>query len=230
MSINYAILGALSQQSMTGYDLKKYIQNSEFMQWSGNNNQIYKSLSELLQEGKVSHIIKQNERTQVIKIYTITDFGINCLKEWVQSPSEAIEVKNSFLIKLACSKQLNQTELLGVIMDYENQVRIRYLMVVKKIELDMGELIDTPLEKITWHYVNENMKKVYEEELNWLKEYKDAVANMKIGSSSLRIKEESKNYLKQNEVHSSTDAEKITKEVNDTVKPKEKKEFQVYLL
>ena len=44
MSIKLAILGMLSWKSSTGYELKKIFEDSSFMYWSGNNNQIYKAL------------------------------------------------------------------------------------------------------------------------------------------------------------------------------------------
>ncbi len=63
MSINHAILGILSCRSVTGYDLKKIIQESPFMPWSGNNNQIYKALVEILEEGFVTHEVRHQEST-----------------------------------------------------------------------------------------------------------------------------------------------------------------------
>lgn len=61
MSINFAILGILSSKSLTGYELKKIIQESPFMYWSGNNNQIYKALAEMLATGLVTNEVQQQE-------------------------------------------------------------------------------------------------------------------------------------------------------------------------
>lgn len=111
MLINYAILGILSYKSMAGYDLKKIIQDSAFMYWSGNNNQIYKSLTELLDKGLVTSVVKHQESSPTKKIYKITSEGLAALKEWVLSPLEPSEIKKPFLIHLAWSKQLNTSEL-----------------------------------------------------------------------------------------------------------------------
>jgi DNA-binding PadR family transcriptional regulator len=54
VSIKYAILGLLSSKPSTGYEMKKVFEESSVMYWSGNNNQIYKSLVELLNEGLVT--------------------------------------------------------------------------------------------------------------------------------------------------------------------------------
>ena len=51
MDIQNALLSMLSVKPMTGYDLKKAMQESAYMHWSGNNNQIYKALLALQEEG-----------------------------------------------------------------------------------------------------------------------------------------------------------------------------------
>jgi PadR family transcriptional regulator AphA len=58
MSIKLAILGILSWETSTGYDLKKIIEDSSAMYWSGNNNQIYKTLVQLLGEELVTNEVQ----------------------------------------------------------------------------------------------------------------------------------------------------------------------------
>ena len=70
MSINFAILGILSYKPMTGYDLKKIIQDSTFMPWSGNNNQIYRSLTKLLDEGLVTNEVLHQESSPTKRFIT----------------------------------------------------------------------------------------------------------------------------------------------------------------
>ena len=55
MTINYTILGLLESGDRSGYDLKKVMQELDFLPWSGNNNQIYKALVFLLEEGLVEN-------------------------------------------------------------------------------------------------------------------------------------------------------------------------------
>lgn len=40
MNIQHAMLGLLRNKPLTGYDMKKAMQNSPFLYWSGNNSQI----------------------------------------------------------------------------------------------------------------------------------------------------------------------------------------------
>ncbi|WP_020431692.1 PadR family transcriptional regulator, partial [Paenibacillus riograndensis] len=73
---------------MTGYDLKKLIQESSFLYWSGNNNQIYKALVELLNAGFVTNEVRHQDSSPSKKIYTITSSGLAELRKWVVAPPE----------------------------------------------------------------------------------------------------------------------------------------------
>lgn len=179
MSINYAILGLLSYKSMTGYDLKKIIQDSEFLPWSGNNNQIYKALSELHGKGMVTNEVIHQESSPTKKIYTITSEGLAALKEWVLSPVESSEIKKPFLVHLAFAKQLDMNELNDLIDGYEKQVEIQLLM-LQNYKQDADFLSgSTELETTVWSFINDNIRRTYETELNWIKDLRKAVANFK---------------------------------------------------
>jgi len=178
MSINYAILGILSYKSMTGYDLKKIIQDSAFMHWSGNNNQIYKSLTELLDKGLVINEVKHQESSPTKKIYTITSDGLAALKEWFFSPIESIEIKKPFLIQLAWSRQLNTSEMNMLLDGYENQVKMQLLM-EQSNKQDTNFLSDrTTLETTIWSFINDNIRRTYENELEWIHDLRRAIANI----------------------------------------------------
>jgi PadR family transcriptional regulator, regulatory protein AphA len=178
MSINCAILGILSYRSMTGYDLKKVIQDSAFMHWSGNNNQIYKSLTELLDKGLVTNVVEHQESSPTKKIYTITSEGLAALKEWVLSPAEPSEIKKPFLVQLAWSKQLNTSELNILLDGYENQVKMQLLM-EQNNKQDKVFLADrTPLEATIWSFINDNIRRTYETELRWIQDLRSVIANI----------------------------------------------------
>ncbi|MCX7747741.1 MAG: PadR family transcriptional regulator [Clostridia bacterium] len=178
MSINYAILGILSYKSMTGYDLKKIIQDSAFMHWSGNNNQIYRSLTELLDKGLVTNVVKHQESSPTKKIYTITSEGLAALKEWVLSPVEPSEIKKPFLIRLAWSRQLNTSELNKLLDEYENQVKMQLLIEQSNIQ-DTSFLPDrTALETTIWKFINDNIRRTYENEIGWIQDLRSIIAKI----------------------------------------------------
>jgi PadR family transcriptional regulator AphA len=168
MSINYAILGILSYQPLTGYDLKKIIQDSPFMYWSGNNNQIYKSLVELLEEGLVTNEVQHQESSPSKKIYTITQAGLAELKNWVLSTPEAPEFKKTFLIQLAWADLLSADEFNTFVSGYENQVKIQLLMQKEYLRRRNFSPDRTPRERSLWDLIHENLIAAYETELNWI--------------------------------------------------------------
>ncbi len=168
MSINYAILGILSYQSLTGYDLKKIIQDSPFMYWSGNNNQIYKALLELLEEGLVTSKVHHQESSPSKKIYTITKEGLAELKEWILSTPEPPEFKKTFLIQLAWADLLSSDELNTILSGYENQVKMQLLL--QKEYLNRGKFSPerSTREKYLWNLIHDNLIFSYENELKWI--------------------------------------------------------------
>ena len=173
MSINHAILGILSDQSLTGYDLKKIIQESPFMPWSGNNNQIYKALVELLDEDFVTNEICHQESAPSKKIYTITAAGKAALREWVLSRPEAPEFKKTFLIQLAWADQLNTEEISTLLASYENELRVQIVVLQEKKRRGSFSPDRTPREVLLWDAIHDNLISSNQYELNWVQELRD---------------------------------------------------------
>ena len=62
LDIRYAILGLLQNTRLSGYDLKKAMSRSPLLYWSGNNNQVYRTLAELEKEDFVVGEVEQRIR------------------------------------------------------------------------------------------------------------------------------------------------------------------------
>lgn len=173
MSINNAILGILSYRPLTGYDLKKIIQDSPFMYWSGNNNQIYKALVELLDEGYVTNEVFHQESSPSKKIYTITDAGRVRLKAWVLSRPEAPECKKTFLMQLAWADLLSQEELKGLLAAYENEIRVQIIMHREQQNRAGFSPDRTAREVLIWDMIHDNILSSYESELVWVQKLRE---------------------------------------------------------
>lgn len=175
MSINNAILGILSYKSSTGYDLKKIMQESPFMHWSGNNNQIYKALIELLDEGLVTNEVQHQESSPSKKVYTITQDGLAELKNWVLSTPEAPEFKKIFLVQLAWSDQLTTEELNTLLSTYENEIRMQILLHQEKKRRQPFSPARTAREVQIWDLIYENIISSYENELDWIQKVRQTI-------------------------------------------------------
>lgn len=168
MSIKYAILGLLSWKPSSGYDLKKVFEDSSIMYWSGNNNQIYKTLVQLLNDGLVTNEIKHQEGTPSKKLYTITEKGKSELKEWILSAPELPEFKKTFLIQLAWADMLSDEELDDLLARYENEVRAQLLMQQEKVRRGIDSPGRTEREIYLWAMITKNIISSYKAELDWI--------------------------------------------------------------
>lgn len=169
MSIQYAILGILSCQPYTGYDLKKIIQDSPFMHWSGNNNQIYKSLVELLEDGFVTSEVHHQESSPSKKVYTITREGLAELKDWACSAPELPELKKTFLVQLAWTDQLSQEELETLLSQYEYELKMQIVLHQERKRRGAFWPGRSPREELIWESIDQNILSSFESELEWVK-------------------------------------------------------------
>jgi len=168
MSIKYAILGLLSWKPFTGYEMKKVFEESSVMYWSGNNNQIYKTLIQLLEEGLVTGEVQHREASPSKKVYTITGDGLAELKKWVASPPEAPELRKPFLIRLAWADQLNNEELNELLLKYENEIKLQLLLNQEKNRRGINSPKRNPREAFLWDMISGNLISSLKNELDWV--------------------------------------------------------------
>ncbi len=96
----YAILGMLSTEPMSGYDIKKAIENSVANFWNESYGQIYPILKQLADMGlTTSHTEKQGGKPERY-VYTLTDKGRKELLHWLTEPVEHAVERNELLLKL----------------------------------------------------------------------------------------------------------------------------------
>lgn len=97
----YALLGVLSLGSMSGYDLKKTIEESVGYFWKENYAQIYPMLKVLEHEGLAVGSTEKHEGKPDRRVYTITEHGKEVLKDWLVEPFGGMQVeRNELLLKL----------------------------------------------------------------------------------------------------------------------------------
>jgi DNA-binding PadR family transcriptional regulator len=84
MSLPHAILGLLTYQPMTGYDLKHHFDHSVNYFWSAQQSQIYRELAALEGKGYVSSCIEPQEGRPDRKVYSIIAAGKRELQEWLE--------------------------------------------------------------------------------------------------------------------------------------------------
>lgn len=178
MSIKYAILGFLSWRAFTGYELKKLFAESATLCWSGNSNQIYKTLVELHKEDLVSLEIQPQEAHPSRKVYTTTEKGLAELKSWVLSTPEPPLQKNAFLIQLAWADQLDSEEVDALLETYEDKLHTQLFMFRTRDQRKASPQ-RTPRETYLWNMISENWISFYENELHWVRKVREELVKMK---------------------------------------------------
>ena len=168
MAIKYAILGFLSWRAFSGYDLKKIFGDSIFLYWSGNNNQIYRTLVKLHKEGLIIGEIQHQESGPSRKVYTITEKGRFELRDWVLSSPELPQLRNIFLIQLAWADQLKSNELDTLLEKYEREIHTQWLMCREQKRRNQLNPARTKRETFLWHAIFDNRIRFYETELTWI--------------------------------------------------------------
>lgn len=168
MVIKYAILGFLSWRPLAGYDLKKLFVDAGFIYWSGNNNQIYRTLVELHQEGLVADEVIVQERGPARKVYTITAAGLAQLHAWLLTAPEAPQHKNAFLIQLAWADALQAEDLDVLLARYAHEVEVQLLTAREEKRRGRINPARTGREALLWAAIHDNRIGFYERELAWV--------------------------------------------------------------
>jgi PadR family transcriptional regulator, regulatory protein AphA len=169
MTIQYAILGLLSWRPFSGYDLKKMMSESDLYYWSGNNNQIYRALLQLYQDGWVSQHVQPQENLPAKKIYAINATGLAELHKWLLTTPELPELRNTFLIQLAWADRLSPGELDSLLDTYEGEVAARLAMQQENAQRRSAAPQRTPREVFLWEKIHENMIAAVQTELDWVR-------------------------------------------------------------
>lgn len=177
MDIQSVILGLLSWQPCSGYDLKKIISESDLFYWSGNNNQIYYSLIRLHKDGLVDQHIQPQDSLPAKKIYSITDLGRAELRRWILDDPKLPEPHNNFLIQLAWADQLSTDEIDALLGRYEHEIEVQLRMRQARAARPDGAPQRSAREGYLWRKITENLVNVYQAELDWVRQVRVDLKN-----------------------------------------------------
>ena len=114
MSLEFAILGFLNYQPLSGYDLKKVFNTSVQHFWPADQSQIYRTLGRLVEQGWAEvEVVPQDTRPNR-KLYHITPTGRQELRRWLQAPVPHEEARSAALVQVFFAGQLPDEEILPI--------------------------------------------------------------------------------------------------------------------
>jgi DNA-binding PadR family transcriptional regulator len=98
-STAYVILGMVSREARSGYEIKAAVDSSTRFFWAASYGQIYPELKRLSEAGLIEGIdAPRGERKRTV--YAITADGEEELKDWLRKPPETTEMREEGLLKL----------------------------------------------------------------------------------------------------------------------------------
>ncbi len=101
MALAHTILVLLTRECSSGYDLAKHFSESVGYFWQASQQQIYRELAKLEDQGWVESETVIQEGRPNKKIYQITPLGLTKLQEWIAMPSEPMAIREDLLVKVA---------------------------------------------------------------------------------------------------------------------------------
>ena len=99
----FAILGLLMWNPMSGYDIKKLVDVGLSHFWNENYGQIYPTLEKLVKNGLATKKTARKSGKRQRFVYTITPKGKEIFRDWVGRPTEPPVVRNELQLKLFLS-------------------------------------------------------------------------------------------------------------------------------
>lgn len=169
--LDCVILGLLSHEELTGYEIKKRMDTALKYFWGASYGSIYPTLSGLVDRGLAT---KKSEKDNARNkwTYTITADGRHYLAEWLKLPAEKDELRYETLLKLFFGSESGPL-----------QAKMHIEAFEEKIEKEMPYLIgaEQTLEKCMDHdeahkYYLLTVKfgiQTYQAYLQWCKEAKE---------------------------------------------------------
>ena len=139
--MDVVILGLLSHEDLTGYDIKKRLDGAIGFFWKGSFGNIYPSLTAMEKEGLVSK--KKGSKTggRARIPYHITKQGTKTLQTWLQEEQASNELRYETLLKLYFGGAVDRKVSIRNIQLFEEDVK-RNLAVLNMYKENLEKILD----------------------------------------------------------------------------------------
>ncbi len=175
--LDCVILGLLSHEDLTGYEIKKRMDTTLKYFWGASYGSIYPTLSELVRQGlAVREECSENKRNK--QIYAITEAGREYLKKWLKQPAERDEIRYETLLKLFFGNEQGEAQTIAHIEAFREKMEkeMEYLL---EAERGLKECLkDDDTHKYYLLTVEFGIK-TYCAYLEWCREAKEFLENFK---------------------------------------------------
>lgn len=169
--IDCVILGLLSHEELTGYEIKKRMDTTLKYFWGASYGSIYPALSDLVKRGlAIKRDGAENGRSKII--YSITEAGRAYLRTWLALPVEKDELRYETLLKLFFGRDGGEEQAIDHINVFQEKIE-KELPYLLKAEKTLRGILDMDDTHKYYLLTVEFGIKTYEAYLAWCKEAKE---------------------------------------------------------
>jgi len=174
--LDYIVIGMVLEEELTGYDIKKEVDQSIGIFYKANYGRLYPTLKKLADKGYLT-MNEQMQGNRLKKYYKATSLGKEAFLEWLSSPVDLMEHGETQLSKIFFYGELPEAVRTKRIQEYEFLIEqsLQQLLAIKK-EVDEEMTIDEKNNRFyfqisTLYYGLQNGYST----LNWLKHIKEQI-------------------------------------------------------
>lgn len=175
--IDCVILGLLSHEDLTGYEIKKRMDTALKYFWGASYGSIYPALGDLVKRGLANKRDgAENNRNKII--YSITEDGRNYLKDWLRIPVEKDELRYETLLKLFFGNEAGELQATSHIDAFEEKIEKELQYLIGAAEILRNNTSSDDTHKYYLLTVEFGIK-TYRAYLEWCKEAKTMLSGEK---------------------------------------------------
>ncbi|WP_334331833.1 PadR family transcriptional regulator [Companilactobacillus sp. HBUAS59544] len=140
-TLQYMILGLLTRQDMTGYDIKQTFDKEKAEFWTAPFSQIYPELSRLLKNDLIQLVPTTQESRK--KTYQLTTTGRSIFDEWIKQPlsPEITTLDNdNFVLRLHFLGKEHADILQKLLKKRQQTLKVE----IAELELELAEVVSHP--------------------------------------------------------------------------------------
>jgi DNA-binding PadR family transcriptional regulator len=134
----FAILGMLSIEPMSGYEIRRNMEDSTNYFWKESDGQLYPTLERLVKEKKITYEGVRRHGARASKVYKITELGHEALQLWLEDPSCVLLIRSEFLLKIFFGANTSNAKIIEHISAFQQQRKQR-LQMLSQLQRKMQE-------------------------------------------------------------------------------------------
>ena len=163
----HAILGILTTECKSGYDIKQFIDKSLNHFWKISYGQIYPTLKLIVQEELAEVRTSSSPGKPDRNEYYLTSKGIETLKNWLEHPVERLPIeRNEILLKLFFGRYQARENKVLLLQNYKQELEGRYQTYIS-IEQAITNHNDTDDDSIYWLLTLDYGKRTTKAAIDW---------------------------------------------------------------